>query len=171
MKKLTYLATMLAFAFTLFSCSKEAAIETKVKYHVQPYNRNADYAITSPEQFQKFRTDNVYPFNKLTETTFQTLLHSMNFNVTGNFFSFSNTGNLHNELTEKQDILKFYELVYGEKRDISYPDGRYLKAVFDNPLLKPACVSVQFPGKAYPTNNTCNCCTTDRMSECWSTCP
>lgn len=168
MKKLIYLVSIIVTTFSLISCQKDMSISnTKVPIHVQEYNRNADHAIKSTDEFMNFRLHHVYPFDLITENSYQTLLYSMNFNTTGNFFSFSNTGNLFEELNDEQ-LLEFFTKCYGVNLSIEFEDGRVITNNSVNSKIESGPILFPYHGYNQSETGGCKtCCVTAPKGTCW----
>lgn len=70
--------------------------------------------VHSIADFEKLYNDKAYPFNKLSDTTFQRLKTTIQFDEIGNFRGFSYVSGLWKELTY-EEYLVFNQLIIGVK--------------------------------------------------------
>ncbi|MFN8282978.1 MAG: hypothetical protein U0U67_07165 [Chitinophagales bacterium] len=77
--------------------------------------------VHSVADFEKLYNDKTYPFNKLSDTTFQRLKSTIQFDEIGNFRGFSYVSGLWKELTY-EEYLVFNYLILGIKDGIRQED-------------------------------------------------
>lgn len=77
--------------------------------------------VHSVADFEKLYKDKIFPFDKISDTTFQRLKSGISFDDEKRFRGFLFLGSLRKELTF-EEYQKFNELISGEKMDYSEDD-------------------------------------------------
>lgn len=78
--------------------------------------------VHSVADFEKLYNDKAYPFNKLSDTTFQRLKTTIVFDEIGNFRGFNYVSGLWKELTY-EEYLVFNQLILGSK-EVATPEDK-----------------------------------------------